>query len=75
MSYLLNDSTAPCEGDVVRVTHRVNTVPGWDNVWVDDMDAAIGEIFTVYSIDRTGVYFVGDNAYGYPTTALERVPH
>lgn len=62
-------------GDKVRVTRNgrkfVHT-PGFANSWVDDMDDAIGEVFTIADIGPTGVYFTTE-LYGFPPQVLEVV--
>lgn len=60
-------------GDVVKVIRKVESQNGWNNSWIDDMDDAIGKVFTIQSIiDKYDVYFK-EVDYGYPTTALKLV--
>lgn len=62
------------EGDRVKVLRTVFEEPGWDNVWVDEMNDAVGNVYTVSYVNEAGVHFVEqiDNfTYGFPPSSLE----
>ena len=61
-------------GDKVKVVRKVceGTEGDWDNVWVDDMDNSVGEVFTISEISHEGVMFE-ECYYIYPLSCLEKV--
>jgi hypothetical protein len=68
-------------GDKVKVVNtnseRENGMgPGmkWGNSWNEEMPKNVGKVFTIQSLDYTGVYFEGVR-YGYPLTALENLSY
>lgn len=61
-------------GDRVRVVRSVLEESGWDNVWVEEMYAAIGNVYTVERSDDSGVWFVEPidrYNYGFPKGSIE----
>ena len=72
------------EGDQVRIVrgyptgdHEAAKAIGWDNVWVSEMDAAIGDVGVVISAHPTlndyTVLVQGVGTWGYPAQSLESV--
>jgi hypothetical protein len=62
------------KGDKVKVTHKVpNGNLGWGMAWMDNMDSAIGKIYTIKTIQPTkGVTFKEDKMYFFfPAQCLE----
>jgi hypothetical protein len=52
----------------------------WDNIWVKDMDNAVGSVFYIDDIDNEGAHFyydpgagIGPANYAYPLSALENL--
>lgn len=70
-------------GDQVRVTRRgvsfdengMGIGYKWWNTWVDSMDAAVGEVFTIVDYDQEGGYQFEQDGFGFPENVLERVVH
>lgn len=51
-------------GDLVRVSKHVLTEEGWDNVWVNKMNHALGYVFKVYAVDaETGIELALHNKF------------
>lgn len=67
------------KGDVVEVIKRVEQENGWNNSWVDCMNLAIGQEYTVDRVEHTGVYFIPDYPedtiadYGFPPSSLKLI--
>ena len=65
-------------GGIVRVMSRGTTLDPngmgegkvWNNVWVHDMDEAIGKTFVIDSIEPEGIGFDPDG-YMFPASVLE----
>ena len=68
------------KGDQVRILRKAKTRErGWENSWVDPMDAAVGKIGTVFSIAFGGQHDVGVEVrglpmrWGFPDFVLQKV--
>jgi hypothetical protein len=67
------------KGDVVEVIKRVDQENGWNNSWVNCMNLAIGQEYTVDRVDNTSVYFIPDYPedtiadYGFPPSSLKLI--
>ena len=61
------------EGDKVKVLFKVpSQARGWQNSWVDEMDKAIGKIFTIKTLKLNGVSFKELTPY-FPFFCLEKI--
>lgn len=70
--------------EVVKVTHKVPAQEGWNDVWVEEMNAAIGHVGIIRRIDMFGgitIEFLHDDInarcgmmYGYPSKSLKTMP-
>lgn len=72
--YIL-EGQAILPGDKVRVVRKVLEEDGWCNGWVDIMDLAIGQVFTVDYVNKYGVYLNAARPLdlGFPPSSLEIV--
>lgn len=62
------------KGDKVRVTRKADSYEdGWDNSWTQDMDKAVGNVYTVADIHEDDIVLGGAGYFGYPYFVLEKV--
>lgn len=74
------------EGDLVKIMCNVaDCHPNgmglgkpWNNTWADNMNDAIGRLFTIAYITEEGVHFAGENDdpaswYAYPLRCMENM--
>ena len=68
------------KGDQVRILRKAKTHErGWGNSWVDQMDAAVGKIGTVFSTAFEGQHDVEvevpglEDVWGFPDFVLRKI--
>lgn len=60
-------------GDTVKVLRKcVDGELGWENVWVEGMDKAIGQVYTIREITKYGIKVDLCVAYCFPYFVLEK---
>lgn len=63
-------------GDRVKVVRKVEEEEGWDDVWVDEMDACIGKTGIIGDILGKRILVIFPEIFGYynfPPSSLELV--
>lgn len=63
-------------GDRVKVVRKVEKEEGWDDVWVDEMDACIGKTGIIEDILGKRILVIFPEIFGYynfPPSSLELV--
>lgn len=60
-------------GDMVKVLRRGSKDElGWENVWIEEMDKAIGQVCTIREITKNGIRLDQCNSYDFPCFVLEK---
>lgn len=59
-------------GDKVAIIKRVDTEPGWDNAWSEDMSKHVGDSATITKISKFGIQ-LNKWHYGWPPSSLRLV--
>lgn len=59
-------------GDRVEVFQVVQQEPGWVNIWTAEMNALVGKVGVIESMDETGVYLQGIE-FGFPPSSLRAI--